>query len=83
MYIALTIMLLVSLLLLLLLLLLFLLLLLEFLGEASIIRIIILIIIIRAGTPHVSLSFNFNWKPKCIDPKIQYILDSSSSGRNN
>ena len=54
-----------------------LLLLLELLGETRIIRIIILIIIIRAGTPLVSHSFNFNWKPKCIDPKIQYILDSS------
>ena len=51
-------------------------LLLELLGEIRIIRIIILIII-RAGTPLVSHSFNFNWKPKCIDPKIQYILDSS------
>ena len=47
------------------------------LGETPIIRIIILIIIIRAGTPLVSHSFNLNWKPKCIDPKIQYILDSS------
>ena len=58
-----------------LLLLLLLLLLLELLGETRII--IILIIIIRAGTPLVSHFFNFNWKPKCIDPKIQYILDSS------
>ena len=49
----------------------------EFLGETRIIRIIILIIIIRAVAPLVSHSFNFNWKPKCIDPKIQYILDSS------
>ena len=47
----------------------------ELLGETRIIRIIILIIIIRAGTPLVSHSFN--WKPKCIDPKIQYILDFS------
>ena len=59
------------------LLLLLLLLLLELLGETRIIIILILIIIIRAGTPLVSHSFNFNWKPKCIDPKIQYILDSS------
>ena len=49
----------------------------ELLGETRIIRIIILMIIIRAGTSLVSHSFNFNWKPKCIDPKIQYILDSS------
>ena len=54
----------------------------EVLGETCIIRIIIQIIITRAGTPHVSHSFNFNWKPKCIDPKIQYILDSSLSVRN-
>ena len=47
----------------------------ELLGETRIIRIIILII--SAGTPLVSHSFNLNWKPKCIDPKIQYILDSS------
>ena len=59
------------------LLLLLLLLLIEFLGKTRIIRLIILIIIIRAGTPLVSHSFNFNWKPKCIDPKFQYILDSS------
>ena len=52
------------------------------LGETRIIRILILIIIIRAGTPLVSHSFNFNWKPKCIDPKIQSILDSILSGRN-
>ena len=32
----------------------------EFLGEKRIIRIIILLIIIRAGTPLVSDSFNFN-----------------------
>ena len=51
--------------------------LLELLGETRIIRIIILIIIIHAGTPLASHSFNFNCKPKCIDPKIQYILDSS------
>ena len=44
----------------------------ELLGETRILRIIILIIIISAGTPLVSHSFNFNWKPKCIDPKIQY-----------
>ena len=50
---------------------------LELLGETCIIRVIILMIIIRAGTPLVSNSFNFYWKPKCIDPKIQYILDSS------
>ena len=49
----------------------------ELLGETRIIRIILLIIIIRAGTPLVSHSCNFNWKPKYIDPKIQYILDSS------
>ena len=49
----------------------------ELLGETRIIRIIILIIIIPAGTPLVSHSVNFNWKPKCIDPKLQYILDSS------
>ena len=65
------------------LLLLLLLLLLELLVETRIIRIIILIIIIRAGSPLVSHPFNFNWKPKCIDPKIQYILDSSQSGRNH
>ena len=65
-----------------LLLLLLLLLLLELLGETRIIRIIMLLIIIRAGTPLVSHSINFNWKPKCIDHKIQYILDSSKSGRN-
>ena len=47
--------------------------LLELLGETHIIRIIILIIIIRAGTPLVSHSFDFNWKPKCIDSKIHYI----------
>ena len=62
--------------------LLLLLLLLELLGETRIIIIIIIIIIIRAGTPLVSHSFNFHWKPKCIDPKIQYILDSSLSGRD-
>ena len=49
----------------------------EFFGETRIIRIILLIIIIRAGTPPVSHYFSFNWKRKCIDPKIQYILDSS------
>ena len=49
----------------------------ELLGETRIIRIIILIIIIRAGTPLVGHSFSFNWKPKCIDPKMRYILDSS------
>ena len=32
----------------------------------------ILILIICAGNPLVSHSFNYNWKPKCIDPKIQY-----------
>ena len=42
----------------------------ELLGETRKIRIIILIIIIRAGTPLGSHSFNFNWKPKCNDPKI-------------
>ena len=52
----------------------------QLLGETGIIR--IPIIIICAGTPLVSHSFNFNWKPKCIDPKIQYIFDSSLSGRN-
>ena len=47
----------------------------ELLGETRIIRILIqIIIIIRAGTPLVSHSLIFNWKPKCIDPKIQYIL---------
>ena len=59
------------------LLLLLLLLLLEFLGETRVIRIIIQLIIIRAGTPHVGHSFSFNWKTKCIDFKIDYILDSS------
>ena len=54
----------------------------EFLGETRIIRIIIVLIIIRPGIPLVSHSFKFNWKPKCIDPKVQYILDSSYSGRN-
>ena len=54
----------------------------EFLGETRIIRIIIVLIIIRSGIPLVSHSFKFNWKPKCIDPKVQYILDSSYSGRN-
>ena len=47
---------------------------LELLGETRIIRIIKLIIIIRAGTTLVSHSFNFNWKRRCIDPKIQYIF---------
>ena len=58
-------------------LLLLLLLLLELLGETRIIRMIILLIIIRAGTPLVRHPFNFKCKPKCIDPKIHYILDSS------
>ena len=49
----------------------------ELLGETRIITIIKLIIIICTGTPLVSHSFYFNWKLKCIDPKIQYILDSS------
>ena len=64
------------------LLLLLLLLILEILGETRIVRIIIQIIIIRAGTSLVNHSFNFNWKPKCIYPKILYILDSRLSGRN-
>ena len=64
---------LLSLLLLLLLLLLLYLLSLELLGEMRIRRILILLIIICPGTPFVSDSFNFNWKPKCIDNKIQYI----------
>ena len=42
----------------------------ELLGETRIIKIIILIITVRAGTPLVSHSFNFNRKPNCIDPKI-------------
>ena len=54
----------------------------ELLGETRIIRIIPLLIIIRTGTPFLSDSFNFNVKPKCIDPKIQYSLDSSLSGRD-
>ena len=56
--------------------------LLELLGETCIKIIIIILIIIRAGTPFVSDSFNLKWKPKSIDPKIRYILDSSLSGRN-
>ena len=53
----------------------------ELLGETRIIRIIILIIIIRAGTPLVSHSFNFNWKPKCIGLKIQYKVEGITDER--
>ena len=40
----------------------------ELLGETRIIRIII--IINRAGTPLVSHSFDFNWKPNVLIPNI-------------
>ena len=52
----------------------------ELLGETRIIRIILLIMMVRAGAPFVGDSFGFDWKPKCIDHKNQYILDSSLSG---
>ena len=60
-----------------LLILLLLLLLLELLGETRIIRIILLLIIISAGTPFVSNSFHLSWNPKYIEFWDQYILVSS------
>ena len=49
----------------------------EFLGETRIIIIIILMIIISAGTPLVSNSFHFTWNPKYIEFWDQYVLVSS------
>ena len=42
----------------------------ELLGETRITRIIILIIIIRAGTTLVSHYFNFNWNQNVLIPKF-------------
>ena len=50
----------------------------EFLGETSIIKIIIIIIIqiiiISAGTPLISNSFYFSWNPNYIEFLDQHIF---------
>ena len=50
---------------------------LELLGETRIIILIIILIIIHAGTPLVNNPFHLIWNPKYIEFWDQYILVSS------